>query len=326
MPVRDIVVIGGSAGGIEAVQRVLGSMPPGLPAAVFVAVHLSPRGKSFLAKILDRHGALPAHEAANGARIEPGHVYVAPPDRHLMIAEDHIHLTRGPKEGLHRPSINVMFRSAASTYGPRVIGILLSGMLDDGAAGLWEIARHGGTAIVQDPAEAAFPSMPMNALQDAKVDFTLRAAEIGKVVGQIVNEEMEIPDRDDPGQEPVPLEFSGFTCPECRGPLYTKKKPGPLEFRCRVGHVISFDTLMDEDSSMQERKLYEAMVALQEGADLAELAAGRVTGGEREAFMRESAQLHNYADTIRLMIERREVPSVLRVEGGSKLPKRGEVA
>jgi two-component system chemotaxis response regulator CheB len=187
MPKRDIITIGGSAGSVEALQKIVQRLPADFPAAVFVVTHLSPRGKNFLPEILDGRGALPARQAQEGERIQPGEIYIAPPDRHLLVAEHHIHLTRGPKEGLHRPSINVTFRSAAATYGPRVIGVLLSGMLDDGAAGLWEIANRRGATVVQDPAEAPFPSMPLNALQDAAVHYRLSAAEIGPLLPRLVN-------------------------------------------------------------------------------------------------------------------------------------------
>jgi two-component system, chemotaxis family, protein-glutamate methylesterase/glutaminase len=187
MTKRDIVVIGGSAGSMEAMQQILQVLPVDLLAAVFVVMHLTPSVKSYLAQILGRRAQMAVWEAADGDRIEHGRVYVAQPDRHLLVANDHIHLTRGPKEGLHRPSINVTFRSAAMTYGPRVIGIVLSGLLDDGAAGLWEIAQEGGTTIVQDPEDAAFPSMPLNAIEGARVDFRLKAAEMGGVVTGLVS-------------------------------------------------------------------------------------------------------------------------------------------
>lgn len=306
MATRDIVVIGGSAGSIEAIQDILRVLPEDLAAAVFVIMHLSPSVRSYLSHILGRSTRLVVREAADGDRIEHGRVYAAQPDRHLLIASDHIHLTRGPKEGLHRPSINVTFRSAAMTYGPRVIGIVLSGLLDDGAAGLWDIAQEGGTTMVQDPEEAPFPSMPLNAIEDAKVDYRLRAAEIGKVVTELVSGTAD-PHKgkskaSKPGED---LQFLGFTCPECRGPLYTKETGGPIEFRCRVGHVMSLKTLLDEENNMQERKLYEAIVALEEGADLAEFASGKMTDGEADRLKGEAKQLRHYSASIRQMIESR---------------------
>jgi two-component system chemotaxis response regulator CheB len=305
MAKRDIVVIGGSAGSIEATQAILKSLPANLAASVFVIMHLSPSVRSYLAHILGRATQMQVDQANDGDRIEHGRVYVAQPDRHLLIANDHIHLTRGPKEGLHRPSINVTFRSAAMTYGPRVIGIVLSGLLDDGAAGLWDIAQEGGTTIVQDPEEAPFPSMPLNAIEDAKVDYRLRAAEIGKVVMELVNGTAEPQKGKSTGGTHTDLQFMGFTCPECRGPLYTQETGGPIEFRCRVGHVMSLKTLLDEENSMQERKLYEAIVALDEGADLADYASGKVAGPEAERLRAEAAQLRKHSAAVRAIIENR---------------------
>jgi two-component system, chemotaxis family, protein-glutamate methylesterase/glutaminase len=305
MAKRDIVVIGGSAGSMEAIQQTLEALPADLPAAVFVIMHLSPSVKSYLTPILDRRTPLVVQAAADGDRIQHGHVYVAQPDRHLLVANDHIHLMRGPKEGLHRPSINVTFRSAATTYGPRVIGVLLSGLLDDGAAGLWEIAQGGGTTLVQDPEDAAFPSMPLNAIQDSRVDFRLKAAEMGNVVASLVTGAAELTQDKFRGPHPANKQYLGFTCPECRGPLYTEEKGGLVEFRCRVGHVMSLKTLLDEESSIQERKLYEAIVALEEGADLADYASGQVSSSEAERLRNEAVQLRKHSAAVRQIIETR---------------------
>jgi two-component system chemotaxis response regulator CheB len=225
----------------------------------------------------------------------------------LIISQEHIHLSRGPKEGLQRPSINVTFRSAAGTYGNRVIGVLLSGMLDDGAAGIREIARRDGVTIVQDPSEAPFPSMPLNALNDATVHHTLTVAEMGRALNRLVEE--EIPSKST-GKEEIAGDmphFSGFTCPECRGPLYENGQR--TEFRCRVGHVLSLKTLFEEHTSTQERKLYEAIVALDEGADLAERMAASGDSAEQDDLRREAAQLRRSSDVIRKLIEEREAPT-----------------
>jgi two-component system chemotaxis response regulator CheB len=309
MPRRDIVTVGGSAGSLEAMRRIVAQLPADLPASVFVVVHLAPRTRSYLPEILNGGRGL-VKQAKDGERIEPSRVYVTPPDHHLLLAENHIHLSRGPKEGLHRPSINVTFRSAAATYGPWVIGVLLSGMLDDGAAGLWEIGSRGGVTMVQDPAEAPFPSMPLNALQDATVDYRLTAAEIGATLPLLVNGE-HTPERRDRMPSEIQYErFSGFTCPECRGPLYERTGPGPTDFRCRVGHVLPLKTLLDEHTSTQERKLYEAMVALEEGADLALYTAGRVDEAQQANLRREAEQLREHARGIRNMLEQREMTGV----------------
>lgn len=301
--------MGGSAGSIEAVKQIVRALPPDLPAAIFVVIHMAPRARSYLAPILANHSDLPASEAGDNQRIEPGHIYIAPPDRHLVVANGHVHLTRGPKEGLHRPSINVTFRSAAAAYDSRVIGVLLSGMLDDGASGMWDIAKHEGVTIVQDPDEALFPSMPLNAIEDAPIQYKIPVSQMPGLITHFVHggvmPKVNIGYEQGNGDE----RFSGFTCPECRGPLYANGED-PIEFHCRVGHVLPVKTLFDEHTSTQERKLYEAIVALEEGADLAEYFAARTSGEEVEALAKEAAQLRRHAGVIRKLIEERFSPSV----------------
>lgn len=308
MPRRDVVVIGGSAGSFDGLRTITSSLPADLQAAVFVVIHLLPRSASHLDKILGGRSALPVVKACEGMPVEMGKIYVAVPDRHLVVASDHIHVTRSPKEGLHRPSINVTFRSAAVTHRDRVIGILLSGMLDDGASGLWDIARHGGATIVQDLEEAPFPSMPQSAVQDAPVNYRLKADQISSLVVELVGGVEVSPMPQVSGtSENAPSQFSGFTCPECRGPLY-KHRDKPIEFKCRVGHVFPLKTLLDEATSTQERKLYEAIVALEEGADMAEFAAEEE--GRNGSLVKEAKQLRAHAAAIRRLIEERSTPAV----------------
>lgn len=304
-----VVVIGGSAGSIDVIRQVARMLDRDLPAAVVVVVHAQARQRSYLPMILSSQSKLPAQLVSDGDRIRAGEIHVCPPDRHLVIARDHFHLSRGPKEGLNRPSINVTFRSAAITYGNRTIGVLLSGMLDDGAAGIWEISNRGGTTIVQDPDDAIYPSMPLNALRDARVDYRVRSSEIGPLISKLASGEMK-PEKSESQENEGEQVFSGFTCPECRGPLFEIKRKGPLEFKCRVGHVMSLSTLLHEEASTQERKLYEAIVALQEGAELTEYAANRVEGDDVEALRGEAEQLRRHAESIRRMIEERAVSSI----------------
>lgn len=309
----DIVVIGGSAGSIDVlVNQIAPKLPADLDAAVFVVVHLPPRGKSYLAEILSRPANLAVTQASEGDEIQHGRIYVAPPDRHLFIGKDHIHLLRSPKEGLHRPSINFTFRSAAQNHDSRVIGVVLSGALDDGASGMWEIANRGGATIVQDPDDALHPSMPESALRDTRIDYTLPATRIAEVVDNLVKggavPQQHVPT---PGVPVPPGErFSGLTCPECRGPVYLSNQGRPAEFSCRVGHKFSLGALLDEHTSAQERKLYEAIVALEEGADLAEYVSAHQPEQNREALTKEADQLRQHAVAIRKMIEDREVPKL----------------
>ncbi len=179
---RDIIVVGASAGGIQAVETLIESLPHDLSAAIFIVVHVPPFEVSILPKIFSRNGSFPVVHAEDRLPIEPRHIYVAPPNFHLILKPDHMCLSRGPREGFHRPAVNALFRSAASVFGPRVIGVVLSGMLDDGTAGLWRIKNSGGIAIVQDPKTATFTNMPMNALGYVDVDYVLPPEEIGPVL------------------------------------------------------------------------------------------------------------------------------------------------
>jgi two-component system chemotaxis response regulator CheB len=157
---RDIIVIGASAGGVEAFRALAAALPPDLPAAVFVVIHTSAESPGLLPQLINREGGLPAIEAENGAPVLPGRIYVARPDHHLTLDDGRLRVWAGPSENRHRPAIDPLFRSAAYNYGPRVIGVVLTGYLDDGAAGLGVIKERGGIAVVQDPDDALVPSMP----------------------------------------------------------------------------------------------------------------------------------------------------------------------
>ncbi|HEY7334556.1 MAG TPA: chemotaxis protein CheB [Bryobacteraceae bacterium] len=197
---RDIIVIGASAGGLEALKALVGHLPEDLKAAVFVVLHLPPWHDSKLPSVLEDNGPLPASHAVDRESIEAGHIYVAPPDRHLMLDDHHMQLWRGPKENGHRPSVNPLFRSAAVRFGPRVAGVILSGALDDGVAGLWMVKREGGIAIVQDPEEASVPAMPLHAMEYVRVDYMSEAAQIGDLLQKLAgNSQMRSgTDRKDP--------------------------------------------------------------------------------------------------------------------------------
>lgn len=184
----DIIAIGGSAGSVAALVQVVQGFPPDLPAAVFVVVHSSPHFPSLLPEILQRSGPLPAVHPEDGAPIEPGRIYVAPPDRHLLVKREYMRVVFGPKENRFRPAIDPLFRTAAQAYGKRVIGIVLSGLLSDGTAGLIEIKQRGGMAIVQDPQEAAVPCMPQSAIKHVAVDHILFSADMARVLFELSHE------------------------------------------------------------------------------------------------------------------------------------------
>jgi two-component system chemotaxis response regulator CheB len=304
-----IIVIGGSAGSVRATTSIIQGLAKGIDAAVFAVIHSTPRGRNVFADVLNSSGNLSAAQAVENEPILAGRVYLAAPDRHLVVARGHLHLPRGPKEGLHRPSINVLFRSAAESYGTSVVGVLLSGMLDDGAAGLWEIAKHGGITIVQDPREAQYPSMPRNALRDAPINYMRPASQIATLLNKLASGE-EAAAACNIEAEDYSERYSGFSCPDCHGPLALRSGGGPVEFRCRVGHAFSLEELLDHHTSTQERKLYEAILALEEGAGLAEFAINGAPPETREALRKEADQLREHAAAIRRMIEERTVSSV----------------
>ena len=185
MPAHDLIVIGGSAGSIDALQTILAELPADLPATICVVVHTSPYLPSHLADVLQRESALPVTTARDDAPLARGIVYAAPPDQHFMVRPGWISLARGPKENRTRPAVDPLFRSAALHYGPRVIGVVLSGALDDGTAGLWTVKDRGGIAVVQDPSDALMAGMPGSALANVAVDYVAPARVIGQLLSRL---------------------------------------------------------------------------------------------------------------------------------------------
>lgn len=286
---RDIVVIGASAGGVQALQRLVGALPGNFPAAVFVVLHIWPGSQSMLPAILSRSGPLPVTEALDGAPIVPGTIVSAPSDLHLMLKHDGIVVVRGPRENRARPSINPLFRSAAVAFRERVIGVILTGTLDDGAAGLWAIKMCGGVAIVQS--DAAFDEMPRSAVENVEVDHHVPLDEIPKLLGILTQQVIKPPESDsvpkiiqisDEGAKMKPTSFnlddigsrSLFSCPECNGALW-ELEGGGLQFRCHVGHAYSGMALKHDQDAGIEQSLWSALRALKESAALDERLAER---------------------------------------------------
>ena len=240
MPDHGIVVVGASAGGVEALADLAASLPGDLSAAVFVVLHLPPTGTSALPEILRRHGPLPAAHVKDGEPIQPGRVYVAPPDHHVLLRSGHVHLSRGPRENGHRPAIDPLFRSAAREYATRVIGLVLSGALDDGTAGL--LAR-----LMAEPAEPPSDPAPTGMRVEVEMEgFSLEAFE-----------------GNHPGRP------SGFSCPDCNGVLWQIRDGGLERYRCRVGHAWSPESLLTQQSEALEAALWVALRSLEERAAMA---------------------------------------------------------
>jgi two-component system chemotaxis response regulator CheB len=285
MPGRDIVVVGASAGGVEALVGLAASLPVGLRAAVFVVLHLPATGTSALPDILSRHGPLAAAHVKDGEPIENGRIYVAPPDHHLLLRSGHVHLTRGPRENGHRPAVDTLFRSAAREYATRVVGVVLSGALDDGTAGLLAIKSRGGVAVVQEVNDALYPGMPVSALGHVQVDHVLAVASMGELLARLTAE----PAGQDPGPVSTGMEMevevagfslsamegehpgapSGFSCPDCNGVLWEIQTEGLRRYRCRVGHAWSPESLLTQQSEALEAALWIALRTLEERAALA---------------------------------------------------------
>jgi two-component system, chemotaxis family, protein-glutamate methylesterase/glutaminase len=292
MPKQDIIVIGTSAGGVEALKVVAAGLPAHLPASVFVVLHIGTgiNGQSYLPEILTKAGPLPAVRPRDGETIQHGKIYVAPPDCHLLVTPEHVRLSHGPKENRTRPAINPLFRSAAAAYGERLTGVILTGLLDDGVAGLAEVKRQGGVAVAEDPATALYPSMPYNATLKVEMDFVVPLPEIAEVVSTLaVTERSSMK-----SEEPMEKILSHLTCPECRGPL-TKERQGTIvEYRCRVGHLFSPLAMAQEHRDTVERSLWMSVLALEEAAEITDELASELGPGALEdarAKRKQSADL-----------------------------------
>jgi two-component system chemotaxis response regulator CheB len=279
---RDIVVIGASAGGVQALMRVVSTLPPGFPASVFVVVHTSPSGPGMLDKILNRVDGHRARYARDGMKIEGNAIYIAPPDRHLLVEDGTIHINSGPKQNRSRPAIDALFRSAAAAYGERVIGVVLTGYLDDGSAGLAMIKKAGGVAIVQDPEDAQVSGMPEQAIQRADPDYCLSLDEIPGVLERLVGDTSSTSQRGfmekkrkskrktstRAAKPEEKKELTGLTCPDCHGAIWEVRDGSVVQFNCRVGHSYSPASMVDAHSESLERAMWAALRSLEENIAL----------------------------------------------------------
>lgn len=281
---RDLIVVGASAGGVEALRVLVAGLPVDLPATVLVVLHLPEGGRSVLPEILTRCGPLPALHPDDGHPLRHGEILVAPPDRHLTVQDGAARLSHGPRENGHQPAVDPLFRTAAHWHGPRVIGVILSGTLDDGTSGQAAVAAQGGVTVVQDPDEALYPGMPLSVLDHVPVDHIASAAELGGLLGRLSRERFDVPPRTGPpavhGREPTgitrndpesgdpPGDPAGLGCPQCGGSLYEIGDGHLLRYRCRVGHAWSPDSLLAEQSDALESALWLALRTLEDRGSL----------------------------------------------------------
>jgi two-component system chemotaxis response regulator CheB len=320
---RDIVVIGASSGALPTL-RFIADLPRAFPAEIFLVVHTAPDAPGLLPEILRNYSPLPVEHARDGEPVVPGRICVAPPDYHVGLKLGTVQVFRGPKENRHRPSIDVLFRSAAEAYGSRVIGVILTGLLDDGSSGLAAVRASGGLAIVQDPDDALYAEMPRNALAYAGADLVVQQAQLAAVLIQAAADPVQehvsasVPQE---GEDPVEQELStdcdeepsppfAFSCPECGGVLREVDDRKTLRFRCRVGHALTGQVLLSAQSDKVEEALWTALRVIEEKAVLARklrdgAAALNFTSAPKK-FDDEAQRLDAHAQVIRQLLKKAE--------------------
>jgi two-component system, chemotaxis family, protein-glutamate methylesterase/glutaminase len=310
--------MGGSAGGIKALGAIIGKLPADIKAAIFVVQHLSPNSRGHLPKILRDLGSLPTSHPRDGEQFHLGRIYVAPPDYHLLIEGDRIRVVRGPEENRFRPSIDALFRSAARSYGSRVLGVLLTGYLDDGTVGLQAIKKRGGVVIVQDPNEAEYPSMPKNAMKYAEIDHSLPLLEIAPMLLRLIQEPAR---SDEESTVPEAMEFeskiaeqqlntkqfldkvegigtrTSYTCPLCNGSIWQIGEESPLRFRCHVGHSFTAGPFQIEQTNFIERTLWSVVKALEEKVTLTRQVGARLREEGENDIAEKYEEYANKADS-----------------------------
>lgn len=323
-----IVVIGASAGGIEALIKVVGGLPENFSAAVFIVLHMAANSRSLLPRILSKHCALPVQFPDTQENIQPGQVYIAPPDHHLLVSHGEVFTTRGARENGHRPAIDPLFRSAAKVYGNRVIGVVLSGCQNDGTAGLVDIKRRGGIVIAQDPNDALFNSMPQSAIATEMVDFILPAGEIPARLSELAQK--PLPDHghsasDDSAPMDIVIETksaeldldamrkldrigdrSTLTCPDCGGVLWEMNHDALVRYRCHVGHAYTAETLLEKQIDELEEALWAALRTLEEQVALSDRLAQKATERKQkhlaQRFHERAEEADKKAKTIRRVL------------------------
>jgi two-component system chemotaxis response regulator CheB len=336
---RDIVVVGASAGGVESLITFVRALPSNLPATILVVLHVPSSGANALPRILERVGKLPVDIAAPQQDLQRGRIVIAPPDRHLVVLGDQLRTSHGPRENGHRPAIDVLFRSAARSCGPRVIAVIMSGSLDDGTAGAIAVKELGGLVLAQDPAEAAYSGMPESVIKHVELTEVATAAQLGRMVSQLCRTpatplaapsdpalrapETGMADLYDvaPMTEEHTSQPAGFGCPECHGTLFKIEEGGLLRFRCRLGHAWSWHTLLLEQGQALENALWMALRTLEEKAalsiQLAERAAERGSVLSCERFTEQAQEATRSATLVRRLLENPTTdPAGVEVDSG----------
>jgi two-component system chemotaxis response regulator CheB len=316
---RNVVVIGGSAGALEPLKEIVSKLPPDLPAAVLVALHIGPNSPSLLVPILNRSGGLVAVSPKDGDPPRPGYIYVAMPDHHLEVTPEGLVNNHGPRVNGVRPAIDVLFKSAATTFGPHVIGVILSGGLDDGSAGVASIRIAGGVTIVQDPEDAVVSSMPANAIQRSAPDHVAPAREIAGLIAKAVSEPAHnnqtklkggITMSGAVGADDQDGLVTGLTCPDCHGSIWMAGSPDEVTFRCRVGHAYSPEAFFELQSENVESALWAGVRSLEEQAALAQAMARRAERqsdeAARERFEKRRRLAASNAEVLRRLLTVRD--------------------
>lgn len=317
---RDLIVIGTSAGGLEALDRLVGQLPADLPASIFIVQHMSPEntGDALLDR-LSRNNAFKCKIAVDGASFKRGEIYIAPADSHLLVKETKVLVTKGARENRYRPAVDPMFRSAAVTHGPRVIGVILTGMLDDGTAGLIAIKKCGGVTVVQDPKDAAYPDMPQSAINNMKVDHCLPIAEMGPLLEKLTHQQLG-------KTKPIPKDIKTealiaervlssveqvnglgeqvpYNCPNCGGVLWEMNNPDLLRYRCHTGHSFTATALLTGQSEKIEETLWVSLRMFEEHKNLLKNMAEKASGpNSKSSYIERAKETQVHIERIRAMI------------------------
>jgi two-component system chemotaxis response regulator CheB len=299
-----VIAIGASAGGLDALATLLAEVSPKIPVPILVVIHIG-ASEAQLPRFFEGRSSILVRYAKNGEPAEPGSVFIAPPNHHLLLADGHLHLSHGPKENHSRPAVDPLFRSAAAASGSLATGVVLSGHLSDGTAGLWEIKRRGGTAIVQDPAEAAAPSMPRSALQHVEIDHCLKLRDIGRMLNQIAAEAVRKAPQMAPAHgEPNMIYKADHpvaqVCPDCGGAMRQVNIGSYTQFQCHIGHTFGLPELAKLQFEALEAALGSGIRLLNERKELCSAVARDARAGKRdqeaanwEAAATESKQRFN---------------------------------